>query len=133
MDRVGGPLGVTVIAVVVALVVLFAILHFGFHVFRRRKGKGRTRSSVTSDSRVEVLETTVIDAERKLVLIRCDRIEHLIMIGGAGDLVVENDVRKVRGPGAPPAKVPGIETEKRVPTIQRSTPPASTSPIHPSG
>ena len=27
MDKVGGPLGVTVIAVVVALVVLFAILH----------------------------------------------------------------------------------------------------------
>jgi hypothetical protein len=132
MYRVGGPLGVTVIAVVVALVALLAILHFGFRVFRRRKGKGRAKSGVTSDSRVEVLETTVIDEERKLVLIRCDRIEHLIMIGGAADLVVENDVRKVRGPGAPAAKVPGIDTEKterRVPAIQRSSPPSGASAL----
>ena len=108
MEKVGGPLGVAAIAVVAVLLVVLAILHFGFHVFRRRKGKGRAKSGIMSDSRVEVLETTVIDADRRLVLIRCDRIEHLIMIGGPADLVVENDVRKVRGPGRPPAKVPGI-------------------------
>ena len=43
------------------------------------------------------------------------------MVGGPADVVVENDVRKVRGPGAPPAKIPGFETEKRAPSM---TPPA---------
>ncbi len=128
MDKVGGPLGVTVIAVVAALVILLGILHFGFHVFRRRKGKGRGKAGALSESRVEVLESTVIDEERRLVLIRCDRIEHLIMVGGPADLVVENDVRKVRGPGAPAAKIPGFETEKRAPAVQR---PASSAAIAP--
>ena len=34
------------------------------------------------------------------MLVRCDGIEHLIMVGGPADVVVENDVKKVRGPGA---------------------------------
>jgi hypothetical protein len=113
MDTVGGPLVVLAIAAVAFLLIGLAILHFGFHVFRRPKGRTRVKSVLTGDARVEVLETTAIDADRRLVLIRCDRIEHLIMIGGPADLVVENDVRKLRGPGAPVAKLPGLETEKR--------------------
>ena len=118
MDKVGGPLGLVAIAVVALLLIGLAILHFRFHVFRRRKGKTRAKSGIMNDRRIEVLETTVIDEDRRLVLIRCDRIEHLIMIGGPADLVVENDVKKLRGPGAPAVKVPGLETEKRAAPTQ---------------
>ena len=111
MGTVGGPLVVVAIVVLAALIALFAVLHFRFHVFRRRPSR-KPRSTVMTDSRIEVLETTQIDDERRLVLIRCDRIEHLVIVGGHTDLVVENDVRKLRGPGAPPAKIPGTEPEK---------------------
>jgi hypothetical protein len=47
-----------------------------------------------------VLDTTEIDADRRLVLVRCDGIEHLIMTGGPSDVVVENDVRRARGSAA---------------------------------
>ena len=40
------------------------------------------------------------------MLIRCDNIEHLVMIGGPGDVVVENDVRKVRMGAQPPTLAP---------------------------
>lgn len=116
MEYLGGPIGLIAAAAVVAVALCLAVLHFGFHVFRRPKARGRS-SDLTRHGRVEVLETTVIDAERKLVLIRCDQIEHLIMVGGPADLVVENDVRKVRGPGDAPAKIPGFEAAASVPAV----------------
>lgn len=122
MELVGGPLVVAAIAGVAFLLVVLAVLHFRYRVFRRRRGRGRAKSGVLSNSRVEILETKVIDGGRKLVLVRCDQIEHLIMVGGPVDVVVENDVQKVRGPGAAPARIPGIETEKRA--ASWSPPPA---------
>ena len=38
----------------------------------------------------------MLDAQRRLVLIACDDVEHLLMIGGPADLVIENDVARAR-------------------------------------
>lgn len=116
MELVGGPLGVAAIVGVAFLLVVLAVLHFRYRMFRRRKGRGRGKSGALSHARIEILETKIIDADRKLVLMRCDDIEHLVMVGGPADVVVENDVRKVRGPGAAPAKIPGLESERRPPS-----------------
>jgi hypothetical protein len=121
MELVGGPPGVAAIAGVALLLVVLGVLHFRYRLFRRRKGRGRAKARAANASRIEILETRIIDANRKLVLMRCDDIEHLVMVGGPADVVVENDVRKVRGPGAPPTKIPGFETERRTPSL---TPPA---------
>ena len=74
-----------------------------------------------------MLETTIIDAERRLVLVRCDKIEHLIMVGGPADLVVENDVKKVRGPGEPPAKLTLPEPAAARPTAAQQRAPHADS------
>ena len=58
MGTVGGPLVVVAIVVLAALIALFAVLHFRFHVFRRRPSRSKPRSTVMTDSRIEVLETT---------------------------------------------------------------------------
>jgi len=126
MELVGGPPVVAAIAGVAFLLVVLAVLHFRYRIFRRRKARGRAKSTTLGGSRIEILETKVIDANRKFVLLRCDDIEHLVMVGGPADVVVENDVRKVRGPGAPPAKLPGFETERRA---AASTPPVPTKPF----
>ena len=94
-----GVLSIVFAGVVVVAAAVFAVLYFRFRVFRGRRGRRRRNSSQLNQGRVEVLESTDIDADRRLVLVRCDRIEHLIMVGGPADLVVENDVKKVRGPG----------------------------------
>jgi hypothetical protein len=96
-------LGLVAVGVIVAAAVI-AVLHFRFGMFRRRKGRKGGKSGILSESRIEVLERTKVDAERQLVLVRCDGIEHLILVGGPSDVVVENDVKKVRGPGAPAPK-----------------------------
>lgn len=57
--------------------------------------------------RLEVVESTVVDARRSLVLVRRDDVEHLIMIGGPVDLVVENAVERRRLPLEPVADMAG--------------------------
>lgn len=42
--------------------------------------------------RLTVLDTIVVDENRRLVLIRRDRIEHLLLIGGPTDVVVESQI-----------------------------------------
>ncbi len=44
------------------------------------------------ERRLEVIEQTNIDARRKLVMIRRDNVEHLIMTGGPVDVVVETGI-----------------------------------------
>lgn len=49
-------------------------------------------------SRLAVVETVMLDAKRRLVLIRCDEREHLIILGTTGETVVEAGI----APLAPP-------------------------------
>lgn len=51
-------------------------------------GKGRR------GSRLGIVEAAVVDRSRRLVLIRRDAVEHLVMIGGPQDVVVETNITK---------------------------------------
>jgi flagellar protein FliO/FliZ len=42
--------------------------------------------------RLGLVETIALDSRRRLVLVRRDKVEHLLMIGGAGDLVIESGI-----------------------------------------
>src|SRR5450432_269269 len=42
--------------------------------------------------RLAVIDAATVDGRRRLVLIRRDNIEHLLMIGGPTDLVVESNI-----------------------------------------
>lgn len=49
---------------------------------------GRNRKA-----RLAVTDAAAIDSHRRLVLVRRDEVEHLLLIGGATDLVIEHDIR----------------------------------------
>jgi flagellar protein FliO/FliZ len=55
--------------------------------------------------RLAVIDAAAVDGRRRLILIRRDNVEHLLMIGGPTDLVVEPNI--VRAAGAPRESVPG--------------------------
>ncbi|MBB4076182.1 flagellar biogenesis protein FliO [Bartonella fuyuanensis] len=62
-------------------------------VFLRRLNTARFRvNREKSPSRLAVCETISIDRIRHLVLVRCDNKEHLLLIGGLTDVVVESDI-----------------------------------------
>ena len=77
----------TIVALIVLLVLLVSIrIVRGFSTGTFIAG-GRNRRA-----RLAVLDATAIDNQRRLVLVRRDDVEHLILIGGASDLVVERDI-----------------------------------------
>ncbi len=51
--------------------------------------------------RIKILEVTPIDVRRKLVLIRRDQAEHLVLLGAQRDLVIETGIDS--GPPSGPA------------------------------
>ncbi len=78
-----------------ALLVVIAAILAGIAVVLVRLGLippirlGLREEALSSGSgRLQIVESTVVDARRRLVLVRRDDVEHLIMIGGPADLVV---------------------------------------------
>lgn len=49
---------------------------------------------VQGSGRVQVVETSYLDAKRKLVLIRRDDVEHLLLIAEGRETVIEQGIRK---------------------------------------
>src|ERR1700726_180298 len=94
------------------LIVLGSIGAFAWAV--RRFGSGRLggASSRGRQPRLGVIDYASVDARRRLILVRRDNVEHLLMIGGPTDVVVEaNIVRAVaasRDVGRAPAGIEAI-------------------------
>jgi flagellar biogenesis protein FliO len=100
---------------VMALIGLTAWLIRQFGAVRPGSSSG-TRSRLP---RLAVLDSAAVDARRRLVLIRRDNVEHLLMIGGPTDVVIEANVVRAQAPAA------------QAPAIQRTAPRAPIEPIEP--
>jgi hypothetical protein len=65
--------------------------------------------------RLAVIDAAAVDGRRRLVLVRRDNVEHLLMIGGPTDIVVEpNIVRAMPGRDQLPQRPAGAEPPQRV-------------------
>ncbi len=107
----GNNLIIAVVGVGVALLLMAIILW----LIRRRGGSSPfIRGGKNRQPRLQVLDATAVDARRRLVLVRRDNVEHLVMIGGPTDIVIESGIgaipimRDVRDPqddllASPPA------------------------------
>lgn len=85
----GNNLIVAVVGVGVALLALAIILW----IIRRRGGSSPfIRGGKNRQPRLQVLDATAVDARRRLVLVRRDNVEHLVMIGGPTDVVIESGI-----------------------------------------
>ena len=88
-----GAFAAQAVAALVFLVLLLAVMAW---FFGKRSGKGTARGPVRGrQPRLSVMEAAVVDSKRRLVLVRRDQIEHLVMIGGPSDIVVETNI--IRG------------------------------------
>src|SRR6185436_9374820 len=106
MDSVIGAEGSLIVRFVVAFVIVLALIGATFWIIRRF---GATRVGAAAQRgrqpRLAVIDAAPVDGRRRLVLVRRDNVEHLLMIGGPSDIVVEqNIVRAV--PVTPPRDVP---------------------------
>ncbi|KAA3516250.1 hypothetical protein GOZ96_03205 [Agrobacterium vitis] len=74
--------------VFLALAMLVVILW----ILKNRAPSPFVRGGRNRQPRLQVLDAAAVDARRRLVLIRRDNIEHLILIGGPTDIVVESGI-----------------------------------------
>jgi len=126
MDIFGAE-GSLIVRFVVAFVIVLALIGATFWLIRRFGG---TRVGAAAQRgrqpRLAVIDAAPVDGRRRLVLVRRDNVEHLLMIGGPSDIVVEqNIVRAV--PVTPPRDVPvprtGAPEGSPVRTIADRAPP----------
>jgi flagellar biogenesis protein FliO len=83
----------------------------------RRFGSARLGGAVRGrQPRLAVIDYASIDARRRLILVRRDNVEHLVMIGGPTDVVVESNI------------VRAVAASSREPAIPRSPAPAEPLP-----
>jgi flagellar protein FliO/FliZ len=76
------------------LLVLGLILCAGW--LAQRYGFGAMSARVGGKRRLNVIEAAAVDSKRRLVLVRRDNVEHLILIGGGQDILLEAGIPAIR-------------------------------------
>jgi len=74
--------------------------------------------------RLAVVDTLVLDQKRQLMIIRRDNVEHVILTGGAQDLVIETGIAVAETPVTTPARRPASP----IAPVQRPAP-AGPAPV----
>lgn len=80
-----------VIAAILALIAVLLLFSIFVFVLKRLTG-ANTPQNRSRQPRITVMDSTNVDARRQLVLIRRDNVEHLLLVGGPSDLVVEQNI-----------------------------------------
>lgn len=90
----------------VALAFVLALIALLTWAAKRFGWGGALAVKAGPEKRLSVVEVRVLDSRRKLVLIRRDEREHLILIGPGQDLLVESGIaaRAMAAPAAPQEK-----------------------------
>lgn len=121
----------------IALVVLVLVLVF----LKRRNSPLFIKGGKSREPRLMVLDAAAVDPKRRLVLIRRDDVEHLIMIGGPTDIVIESGIgdrsRPARAaedaaPTRAVAPAPPAEFRAPAPAVERRPETVRPAPILPS-
>ncbi|MFG1239718.1 flagellar biosynthetic protein FliO [Xanthobacter autotrophicus DSM 597] len=111
------------IRVAVAAIVIAALLGLTVLVMRRlaARGTGGDRRG-RPGPRLSVLDSISVDQRRRLVLIRRDEVEHLLLIGGNSDLVIEQNIGAADAVEAAEGQPAAVAPPREAPTLQRPTP-----------
>jgi flagellar protein FliO/FliZ len=97
-------------------VTAWLVRRFGAERFGGSSARGR-------QPRLAVVDAAAVDGRRRLVIIRRDNVEHLLMIGGPTDVVVEQNI--VRAMGAPRDKPVEPAVGRALPVSETPTRPSS--------
>ena len=104
--------------ILTALIALVALL-IGIMVWRSVSPRVRGRRG----QRLGISEYHELDKMRRLVLVRRDNVEHLVMIGGPQDVVIESGIT-VTGESIPrAAPKPAVFGDRRQPALRTADPP----------
>jgi flagellar protein FliO/FliZ len=99
------PESISWLRIVIAFSVVFGLLALFGYGLKQVSLRGLTfPGRMPRQSRLQMVETLAIDIRRRLVIVRCDGKEHLLLLGANQDIVVESNLA-----AAPPQTVPSTE------------------------
>ena len=78
-----------------ALIATLALIVGAAYVARR---VGMMQGGAQGPRRLKVSESLMLDPRRRLVIVRCDEREHVLLLGPAGDVVVSEMAAKEPNP-----------------------------------
>jgi len=126
----------SVVSYIAMCITLFAVAWLCLALFRRLNRKAFHMIGRKRKVRLSVRDAATIDNRRRVVLIRRDNVEHLILVGGPSDMVIERNINVINAPEVKPhaqlirlpsaeekpaAKAkPAIQTEETGETLARS-------------
>ncbi len=119
---------------VIAFVVVLALIGAVTWLVRRFGGTRLEAAARNRQPRLAVIDTAAVDGRRKLVIIRRDNVEHLLMIGGPSDVVVETNIVRAAAGAAretPPVRVNGGELPRAMPLPDTASWPLQPEPVAP--
>src|SRR5690349_1749550 len=119
----GGSTG-TLLNAVFALGFVLVLIVLGLWLLKVLT-KASNRLGGGSDKRLQVIDTATVDGKRKVMIIRRDNVEHVIMTGGPQDLLIESGI-------AVPEPQPARRPAQRPAAAARAAAPADiAAPIAP--
>lgn len=83
--------GTQIIRLIAALALVLALM-LGLNLFIRRVQGHNGVNRLGQKRRLSVIEVTPLDGRRRLVLLRRDDREHLVILGATGETVVETGI-----------------------------------------
>lgn len=134
----------------IIFVVIFLILAGVVFAFRRLTGKGMTLSKAGPrgrQPRLGIVDIYELDRQRQLILLRRDNVEHLLLVGGPNDVVIERNINRSMGARLPTEDLPDpdallepapayeakpapyLEPSFEMPVVVPTPPPGSPAPV----
>lgn len=86
----GGSAG-TLLNAAFALGIVIVLIVFGLWLLKLLT-RATGRLGQASEKRLQVIDTANVDGKRKVIIIRRDNVEHVVMTGGPQDLVIESGI-----------------------------------------
>jgi hypothetical protein len=121
----GGSAG-TLLNAAFALGIVLVLIVMGLWALKllTRAGDNLARGK---HKRLEIVDTAVVDGKRKVMIIRRDNVEHVILTGGPQDLVIESGIEVVE----PPAERRATHRPAAQPAAHAGRPADIATPIMP--
>ena len=105
---------INLVLITLAIAILLIVIVW---IFRKMTGTAARRAMRSRVPRLSITDSTTVDEKRYLVMVRRDNVEHLLLIGGANDLVVESNIVR-----AQTAQKPVANTQTSIKHIEAHEP-----------
>jgi hypothetical protein len=126
---------IPIVTWIIIAAVGLAVIYAAYRIFRILTSGTFISGGRNRRARLAVMDATAVDDKRRLVLVRRDDVEHLILIGGPTDVVVETHIVRTSATAmrdAPVARNGGDDIMPRaMPLPEPSRWPIQPDPAHP--